>query len=209
MGALKLNEFSCVTILKADLDAILAQRGTKRLTGALYKANLISRRDAARMNGDKETEEKLTAELAVLTAGDQVKKEDPLAIVNARNRMANRQEVRKAETAAYEERRKQQLAGEGKVDPSARVRTAVRLVQDVRFVPCPPPRYLVWVFKTHRQQQAFVDTRTLWEPIVRAVHRGGGTDPPARSRLCAKGGCCRFQRAWQAFQRHRRHPNRP
>jgi hypothetical protein len=131
------------------LDAILAQRGTKRVNSALYRANLISRRDAARMNGDTETEENLTAELAVLTSGDQVKKEDPLAIVNARNRMANRQEVRKAETAAYEERKKQQLVGEGRVDASARVRTAVRLIQDVRFVLfCLPPALAALRFRT-------------------------------------------------------------
>jgi hypothetical protein len=127
------------SLAQADLDAILTQRGAKRLNGALYKADLASRRDAARANGDKELEEKLNAELAVLTGGSDghAKREDPLAIVNARNRQANREEVRKAESVAYEERKRQQLAGDGKVDPSARVRTTVRLVQDIRSVSLP------------------------------------------------------------------------
>lgn len=55
-----------------------------------------------------------------------------LVQLSERNRRANREEVRRAEQAANEARRKAE--GTGRVDPSARVRTSVKVLHDVRCV---------------------------------------------------------------------------
>lgn len=72
-----------------------------------------------------------TAPLPRLTQPDEQR--DALSRVNERNRKANREEVRKAELAAAA--RAAKAAGQGKIDPSARVRTQVRLLHDVSAGP--------------------------------------------------------------------------
>lgn len=60
-----------------------------------------------------------------------------LAALSERNRKANREEIRRAEIEA---RRKSQNAS--KVDPSARVRTTVKVLHDMRLAPFAKVAYL-------------------------------------------------------------------
>lgn len=110
------------------------------MNSAQGKARLLVQRDFARQTNDAELLEKVNAQLALLEAppspgGAHESEADRMKKLNIRNREDNRKEVKKAETRAQDERRRQAAAlargDEGiKVDASARVKTLARLHYD-------------------------------------------------------------------------------
>jgi len=145
-------------LTEADIQAILEKKGSnpKKNNPILYRATLGSRVEAARASGDAALLAELEAEFAELTGppsgtATPVKSESALtalpspekipgagstswAALNERNRKANRDEIRRAELASQEMRKKMAAGGGGevKIDASARVRTTVRVMHDVR-----------------------------------------------------------------------------
>lgn len=98
------------------------------------RLRLQSERDQAAAVGDTELHARLSAQLENVTVT--VSKTDMLSEVNERNRRANRDEVRRAELAAADTRRKQMKALEAgravKLDPSARVRINPKLTYETK-----------------------------------------------------------------------------
>lgn len=147
------------TLTEADTQIILAKKGVnpKHQNPILYKATLTSRIDAARATGDENLLAELEKDMADLNGGSARPSAPPsgattptktgaatpiptpekganMSTLNARNKKLNREEIRRAEIAAQDLRKKQAADGSVKVDPSARVRTTVRVMHDVRYV---------------------------------------------------------------------------
>lgn len=143
-------------LTEADTQVILAKKGVnpKKQNPTLYKATLSARIEAARAAGDSALLTELEAEMedmnhsarnSVFNSGAATPtksgaasplptpdKAANMANLNARNKKLNREEIRKAEMAQADLRKRQNADGSIKVDPSARVRTTVKVLHDVR-----------------------------------------------------------------------------
>ncbi|GAA5885623.1 hypothetical protein JCM6882_007498 [Rhodosporidiobolus microsporus] len=121
-------------LTEEDLAKTLAGK-KKHLTGAQRKTQLRFERDQAMAAGDQERIDEINQQLADLDRPSGEPR-DPSAKLNERNRLSNREEVRRAEAKSQEDRRKQQEAmARGdvvKVDASARVKTVPRMNYDSR-----------------------------------------------------------------------------
>ena len=125
---------------QADVAAVLAKKGS-RVNPAAGKARLMIQRDFARQTGDQALLDEVNAELAKLEApppspGSSETEQERMRKVNERNRATNREEIKRAEGKAQDERRRQAAAlargdSDVKVDPSARVKTMTRLKYDL------------------------------------------------------------------------------
>ncbi|GAA5849552.1 hypothetical protein JCM8547_000494 [Rhodosporidiobolus lusitaniae] len=131
----QLEKRSSYTLTEEDLAKQLAKKGLKK-GGAQLKAQLRMERDLAVTSGDKDRLAEIDAQLAEIDkpAGGA---RETAAMLNERNRLSNREEVRRAEARGQEERRKQQEAlAKGdpsvKVDASARVKTVPRMQYESR-----------------------------------------------------------------------------
>ncbi|SCZ93742.1 BZ3500_MvSof-1268-A1-R1_Chr6-3g08856 [Microbotryum saponariae] len=139
----KLDEHNDYVMTEADVAAVLAKKGA-RVNAAAGKARLLIQRDFARQAGDDKLLAEVSAQLATFDApapspgpvgSEHESEQDRMKRLNERNRATNREDIKKAEGRAQEERRRQAAAlarGDSsvKVDPSARVKTMTRLTYD-------------------------------------------------------------------------------
>ncbi|SGY16911.1 BQ5605_C012g07025 [Microbotryum silenes-dioicae] len=139
----KLDEHNDYVMTEADVAAVLAKKGA-RVNAAAGKARLLIQRDFARQAGDDKLLAEVSAQLATFDApapspgpvgSEHESEQDRMKRLNERNRANNREDIKKAEGRAQEERRRQAVAlarGDSsvKVDPSARVKTMTRLTYD-------------------------------------------------------------------------------
>ncbi|GAA5830686.1 hypothetical protein JCM11251_001045, partial [Rhodosporidiobolus azoricus] len=130
----QLSKHNSYELTEADLSEQLKNK-PKKLTGAQRKTQLRFDRDQAVASNDHERVAQINRELANLDKPSGEPR-DASAMLNERNRLSNREEVRRAEARSQDERRKQQEAlargMEIKVDASARVKTVPRMNYDSR-----------------------------------------------------------------------------
>ncbi|GAA6007752.1 hypothetical protein JCM10207_004862 [Rhodosporidiobolus poonsookiae] len=130
----RLDKQTSYVLTEDDLAAQLKAKGPK-LSGAQLKARLMFARDQAAASGDSDKLAELNAQIADFDKPTTDLRETA-AKLNERNRLSNREEVRRAEARSQDERRKllESLAkGEDvKVDASARVKTVPRMNYDSR-----------------------------------------------------------------------------
>ncbi|GAA6027598.1 hypothetical protein JCM8097_007940 [Rhodosporidiobolus ruineniae] len=132
----QLAKHTSYILTEEDLAKRLAEKGKKK-TGAALKAQLRMERDQAVSTNDHARVSEIDAEIADIDRAAANEKRETASKLNERNRLSNREEVRRAEARGQEERRRQQEAlAKGdtsvKVDASARVKTVPRMNYDSR-----------------------------------------------------------------------------
>ncbi|BGP15812.1 RNA polymerase-associated protein rtf1 [Rhodosporidiobolus nylandii] len=130
----QLAKHTSYILTEEDLAKQLAEK-KKKMTGAQLKARLHMERSQAHAANDQEKLADINAQLAELDKSSGEPRETA-AKLNERNRLSNREEVRRAEARGQGERRKLQEAlakGENvAVDASARVKTMPKMSYDSR-----------------------------------------------------------------------------
>ncbi|KAJ7628733.1 hypothetical protein FB45DRAFT_919125 [Roridomyces roridus] len=141
----EINELRNKQVTEADINEMIQARkraqtnGTPGPMSVAERSRLIAQRTLAQRRQDYEEVRQIDEQLAKLgdAPGEEKEKDvlaDRLAAVNARNRKANQEAVRRAEMLEAERKRRERRGGASTskvVDPSARLRTVPRLFESM------------------------------------------------------------------------------